>query len=161
MARAKSSKGVNSIPHKHIHSRLSFLHQAARYLATSKKGAISAPTTVIEAQNGKHASETTRLLTHLRGVSRKSQVRLTPKVKHTICKRCDCLLIAGQTSTEMIINPSKSCKKPWAELFEVRCNSCGTVKRFPIGMNVRKEVMSMSGAEATSGKTEQPKSPVI
>ncbi len=142
MGKAKSSKSDGSnVPQKHLHSRLSFLHQAATLLANANSKATSAETDgdpIAEApsvpmMNAQGFLESTRLLTHLRGVSRKSQIRLAPKMKHTLCKRCECLLIAGRTSSGMTVNPSKDGNKPWAETFEVRCNRCGTVKRFPVG----------------------------
>lgn len=162
MAKAKTSKGGNTfVPQKHLHSRLSYLHQAATFLATTEQIHASGTahntgvcsTHVVDAprRNDRHASESTRLLTHLRGVSRKTQLRLTPNVKHTICRRCDSLLIHGKSSHEATVNPSKGGGKPWAELFEVRCNRCGTIKRFPVGAMVHKETNSKLKAEEQPG----------
>jgi ribonuclease P protein subunit RPR2 len=162
MAKAKASKGGNtSVPQKHLHSRLSYLHQAATFLATTERihpsdtahntGVCSAH--VVDAPRGddRRSSESNRLLTHLRGVSRKTQLRLTPKVKHTICKRCDSLLISGKSSNEAIVNLSKGGGKPWADLFEVRCNRCGTIKRFPVGAMIQKESNGKLKAEEQPG----------
>ena len=144
MAKEKPSKGGGSgVPQKHLHSRLSFLHQAASYLATTdvhanaeklststtKDGTAKASATISRSSHG-----ATRLLMHLRSVSRKSQISLAPKVKHTICKRCDALLIPGKTSSERIANSSKSGNRPSADVLEIRCDRCSTVKRFPVGM---------------------------
>ena len=144
MAKTKSSKvGNSTVPHKHLHSRLSYLHQAAAFLATTDHSNSSlAPISRTAKRSNENDSQTSfeasRLLTHLRGVSRKSQIRLDPLVKRSICKRCDTLLIPGSTSSELIVNRSKDGQKPWADLFEIRCNKCGTIKRFPVGKNHEK-----------------------
>lgn len=151
MAKSKSSKGGNpSVPQKHLHSRLSYLHQAASFLAATEQRASSRPAgkadsssaNITEAARGNrgHGSELTRLLTHLRGVSRKTQIRLTPEVKHTMCKRCDSLLVPGKSSHEAIVNPSKDGAKPWADVFEICCHRCGTIKRFPVEPKIKKEI---------------------
>lgn len=160
MGKAKASKNGNTtIPHKHIHSRLSYLHQAATYLATSNTRSstdrvntdgISGDEDFQILNNDTPSVEVNRLLGQIRGVSQKSQLRLSATVKHTICKRCDSLLIAGRTSGEAILNPSKNGKKPWADLFEIRCLNCGTVKRFAVGSDV-KEVSKFK----TEAKLEQ------
>ena len=76
---------------------------------------------------------TSELLTHLRAVSRKSQIRLTPDIKNSICKRCDNLLLNGSTSTSFVDNQSRNRSKPWADVLVVMCTTCGTAKRFPAG----------------------------
>jgi len=148
MAKAKSSKGDgSSVPHKHLHSRLSFLHQAATFLATRdgektvpEKGHHEEPTAAsisarpVQKPAAASSREATRLLSHLRGVSRKSQIRIARDVKHTICKRCDGILLPGETSSVGVTNSSKDGRKPWADVLELRCENCGTVKRFPVGM---------------------------
>ena len=152
MAKEKSLKsGGSGVPQKHLYSRLSFLHQAASYLAvasdpastgdSSGSGVVSTSAQAIEGKSGS-SHDTTRLLTHLRCVSRKSQIRLQPKVKRTICKRCDALLIPGKTSSESIVNSSKGSQKPPADVLEIRCKKCGTVKRFPMEMIKSKETIT-------------------
>ncbi|EXJ72262.1 uncharacterized protein A1O5_04766 [Cladophialophora psammophila CBS 110553] len=140
MAKSKSSKRDSNVPQKHLHSRLSYLHQAATYLATVgthntqqevAETAGTAASVAIKDSTSHNSTEANRLLMHLRGVSRKSQIRLAPRLKHSICKRCDALLIPGETMTEKVVNPSKGGTKPWADLFEIRCDKCGTIKRFP------------------------------
>ncbi|KIW97201.1 uncharacterized protein Z519_02593 [Cladophialophora bantiana CBS 173.52] len=140
MAKSKSSKRDN-VPQKHLHSRLSYLHQAATYLATvgnynTQQGvaetAGTAASVDIKDSTSYNLTEATRLLMHLRAVSRKSQIRLAPRLKHSICKRCDALLIPGETMTEKVVNPSKGGRRPWADLFEIRCDKCGSIKRFPL-----------------------------
>jgi len=73
------------------------------------------------------------LLSHVRAVSRKSQIRLSPTIKQSICKRCDVLLVPGSTSTVRTENRSRGGRKPWADVLVVTCNLCGTTKRFPVG----------------------------
>ncbi|KAI9882085.1 MAG: hypothetical protein M1823_006172 [Watsoniomyces obsoletus] len=48
-----------------------------------------------------------QLLSHLREVSLKSQIRLTPNIKRSICQRCHTLLSPGQTSELVIENLSR------------------------------------------------------
>lgn len=133
-------KSVGSIPQKHVHSRLSYLHQAASYLANkqsvqqqdrSDRNSVCASKNI---DNGSSSSPQQRhLVSHLRGVSRKSVIRLTSEVKHSICKRCDIILVPGQTSQLVLENSSRHEAKPWAEVLVIRCNACGTAKRFPVG----------------------------
>ena len=77
------------------------------------------------------------LVTHLRSVSLKTQIRLAPDIKRSICKRCNALLIPGTTSAPRIENASRGGKKPWADVLVVECLACGTVKRFPVGARKR------------------------
>ena len=73
------------------------------------------------------------LLGHLRAVSLKSQIRLSPTMKHSICKRCDALLLPGFTSICRLENNSRGGRKPWADVIVLACNACGIEKRFPVG----------------------------
>lgn len=166
MAKTKSTKsGKPGIPQKHLHSRLSYLHQAATLLTTAR---LSARTDTAASHDKSQNSdsqiagsqktctipsrEANRLLSHLRGVSRKSQLRLSPATKRTICKRCDSLLIAGMTSSAMVVNDSKDAAKSWADVFEIRCKQCDTVKRFPVGLETVTKT-SRGSAEETEGKS--------
>ncbi|KAI9737854.1 MAG: hypothetical protein M1834_009223 [Cirrosporium novae-zelandiae] len=84
-------------------------------------------------QNPITQRSTRRLLSQARAISMKSQIRLSPNIKRTICKRCDALLIPGQSSAEYIENISRDRKKPWADILVIQCQLCGTSKRFPVG----------------------------
>ncbi|KAI1362619.1 RNAse P Rpr2/Rpp21/SNM1 subunit domain-containing protein [Xylaria arbuscula] len=144
------SKTNGSIPNKHLYSRLSYLHQAAALLGSQIGNApIPAPTAaapnnpedkreLTSAQQMPAPSDqirlnfTRHLLTELRATSLKSQIRLSPAIKHTICKYCDTILITGETSTVVVENKSKHGKKPWADVLVMKCNTCSRVKRFPI-----------------------------
>ena len=156
MAKAKGSKS-KSVPNKHIHARLSYLHQASSYLALARKGqklggeedAVVSVEEDASKQDHQHA-QSRHLLSQLRAVSLKSQIRLTPQIKHTVCKRCNSLLMAGKTSTKMIINESRGRRKPQADVVVVRCYFCGNVKRFPVGQPKRFKA-------AAVGKDNRPK----
>ena len=74
-----------------------------------------------------------RFISHLRAVSLKSQIRLSSAMKHSMCKRCDSLLVSGSTSASEIENQSRGGKKPWADVLVITCHTCGFKKRFPTG----------------------------
>ena len=142
MGKSKAGKDGDKTPHRHLHCRISFLHQAATYLGTPQQRDIEDASTrfkdgpkvlVPESTSGDHHGQRRHLLNQIRGVSRKSQIRLTKDMKHSLCKRCDSLLVAGVSSSEGTINESRGERKPAADIFEVKCNTCGTTKRFPVG----------------------------
>lgn len=72
-----------------------------------------------------------RLVSDLKSVAQRSQIRLSPDVKHSLCKRCNAPLIQGKTSRTRIENHSKNASKPWAEYNVIECLLCSAVKRFP------------------------------
>ena len=173
--KAKAQKGLAQ---KHVHSRISYLYQAATYLANvadqsqartpytkdrviqqSKPSeelqcAVAAPKALsgnalpilpIEHEKGmpkidpkvdsvlEDSALSRQLVAHLRAISLKSQIRLSPAMKHTICKRCDILLVPGSTSTSYLENNSRGGRKPWADILVTTCTACGAAKRFPVG----------------------------
>ena len=157
MAKAKGSKG-RSVPHKHLHARLSYLHQASSYLSLAnhnhKKGSTKkrSSQSISEEEELSHSRQTSsdyaqsrHLLNQLRAVSLKAQIRLAPQLKHTICKRCNSLLVAGKTSTERITNESKGRAKDCADVLVIECLFCGTVKRFAVGLPKRSKKASDAG----------------
>ncbi|KLU83181.1 RNAse P Rpr2/Rpp21 subunit domain-containing protein [Magnaporthiopsis poae ATCC 64411] len=73
-----------------------------------------------------------RLLSDLRSVSLKSQIRLSPDLKRTVCKFCDTLLIEGKSCTSVVENKSRGARKPWADVLVIKCGTCGRAKRFPV-----------------------------
>ena len=87
------------------------------------------------------------LISHLKAVSLKGQIRLTPEMKHSLCKRCDTLLVPSRTSTRSLENKSRGGKKPCADVFVVTCNSCGTAKRFPVGVRRQRRKPARTGQE--------------
>ena len=74
-----------------------------------------------------------RLLSHLKAISLKSQIRLSSEIKHAICRHCESLLLPGSSSTCKIENDSRGGKKPWADVLVITCDLCGTARRFPTG----------------------------
>lgn len=173
------AKGQKGLTQKHLHSRVSYLYQAATYLAkvadqpqarppyisdqVEKQGELGGelqcavassskavsdeglptlpaeqgnPTCKINSDNERvfeHSALSRQLVVHLRAISLKSQIRLSPAMKHTMCKRCDILLVPGSTSTSYMENNSRGGRKPWADVLVTTCIACGTAKRFPVG----------------------------
>ncbi|KAL2356690.1 RNAse P Rpr2/Rpp21/SNM1 subunit domain-containing protein [Cryomyces antarcticus] len=164
MAKGKPSKTSTNGPNKHLHARISFLHQAANQLFTSRPvtllhsgsgslnpGCTGAADEAVDAlgessrpglaaklePTDSHRNPATGLplylLSHLRAVSMKSQIRMSQEMKRSICKRCNTLLLPGTCSTRKAENRSKNGRKPWADVLLVGCASCGAEKRFPTG----------------------------
>lgn len=156
MAKPKGSKGKN-VPNRHIHARLSYLHQASSYLFPARKGenlggVECAPGQVEEhpVQEGVDHAQSRHLLSQLRAVSLKSQIRLAPHVKQTMCKRCNSLLVAGTTSTDTIVNESRGRNRSQGDVLVVRCVFCENQRRIAVGqLRVFKA--------ATIGKGNRPK----
>ena len=100
--------------------------------------------------------------TQLRAISRKSTIRLTPEVKRSICKRCDSLLEPAFACTTYIENNSRNGHKPWADVLVTKCNECGCVKRFPVGIHRQQRKQqrkrSLGGREATKGHPDSSRS---
>ncbi|KAI4859493.1 Rpr2-domain-containing protein [Hypoxylon rubiginosum] len=141
------SKEPGTILNRSIYSRISYLYQAAAYLGTlsqhtdpnsdtqnpettGSKAALEGK----QASRMRHANQvlSRRLVTDLRATSHKSQIRISPAMKQSICKYCDTLLIEGETSSSAVENKSKGGKKPWADVLVVKCHTCQGVKRFHV-----------------------------
>ena len=75
----------------------------------------------------------TYFASHMLSISKKAKVKLSADVKRSICKRCNAVLIPGQSSRCLIENKSKGQHKPWADVFLVTCISCGMEKRYAVG----------------------------
>ena len=174
---SNKGKGKGGFQQKHIHSRISYLFQAATYLAetgsklqrcgpnheaddqtlnmhcedsvTSEAPSRQIPHVLFLSQVDREAGTISadahsaprfqgpglsrQLFAHLRAVSLKSQIRISPNMKHSICKRCDQLLVPGSSATTYIENKSRNGKKPWADVLVITCMACKTPKRFPVG----------------------------
>lgn len=147
MAKAQKAR---KIPKKHLYSRISFLHQAAnsilqqrstgcshssdqgvREVGDSSNSTVLATSSSPVKASGLGISQ--MMIMHLQAVSRKGQIRLAPELKHTMCKRCNTLLIPGKTSKTEVENKSRNRKKPWADVLVIECLQCKAQKRFPIG----------------------------
>ena len=147
MAKAKAAKGASSVPNKALHSRVSYLYQAAAYLATRQLHSTiaaghsepQAGQSTMNAQADSPFQPAARhLISDLRSVSLKVMMRISPTMKHSICKNCDTILIDGSTCTNQVENNSKGGKKRWADVLVLKCNTCGSEKRFPIGAERQK-----------------------
>lgn len=73
------------------------------------------------------------LVSHLRAVSLKGQIRLSREVKRSLCKKCNTLLVPDTTSNSFTENKSRGGEKPWANVLVIECKFCGMQKRFPVG----------------------------
>ena len=172
---------------KHLHSRISFLYQAATSLSAASSSVpsdaipstseinqiIAKPETApnasidsgirqtqpeagdIDGEADKRMSATAGLsrlyVAHLRSVSRKAVIRLSPEMKHTICKRCNAILEPGSTSSIQVDNASRGGRKPHADVLAISCNACGLVKRFPVSARRQRSRKSRaSGGNKTS-----------
>lgn len=152
-----AKKKVPGVPNKSSYCRLSFMYQAATFLAavSSNKSQASEPAASrqtdidvrmkvdgrdVEPLNTEESCRTAtqtrnmshRLLADFRSVSLKSQIRVSPAMKRSICKFCDTLLVEGQTCTSTVENTSKGGRKPWADVLVMTCHTCHHAKRFPV-----------------------------
>lgn len=147
MAKGQATKGVGKVPNKNLYSRVSYLYQAATYLAMREQGDLKKLSTYsplletslvspFASSESKHEASlqplSRRLLSDLHSVSLKGLMRMSPAIKNSVCKGCQTLLINGSTSTTEIENKSKGGKKPWADILVRKCRTCGLEKRFPI-----------------------------
>lgn len=137
MAKEKKGKSA-SLPQRHIHLRIAFLHQAASRLSKPAQKPIPESSAEIDkiaspprSRQQTVPTQSRYLINHMKGVSRKSVIRLSKDVKRSVCKRCDSLLEKGSTSAEQVENKSKNGSKPWADILIVKCMTCGVSKRFP------------------------------
>lgn len=162
MGKISSSKSSRQITQKHLHSRVSYLYQAAAYLASvdlhsagqGESNVERVPVAESVPAQANFVAQSSYMLNQMRAVSLKSQVRLSREIKHSVCKRCSRLLIPGRTSTERIENLSNGSQKPWADVLVICCKVCGTCKRFPVGSKRirRKSTRSQSDeAKAPNG----------
>ncbi|KAK8040530.1 Rpr2-domain-containing protein [Apiospora marii] len=87
----------------------------------------------------------------MRTTSEKAVIRLSPALKHTVCKYCDSLLIEGETCVSVVENASKGGKKPWADVLVIRCKACKGVKRFPVGASRQKKQKLRNSTTPTEG----------
>lgn len=142
-----AKKQTGSVPNKAIYSRLSYLYQAAAYLqsqqlpsTTTQAGGQTQDPSNSEsdakrqqgAQRDIRSAASRRLLSDLRAASLKTQIRIDPAVKRTVCKYCDSLLVEGVSCKSSVENKSKGGRKPWADVLVVRCGTCGGEKRVPV-----------------------------
>jgi ribonuclease P protein subunit RPR2 len=142
------AKGKTGVPNKSLHSRVSYLYQASTYLASQKqsetgtkheKEGDKAACRADASDSAKGFPAAARLLVKdLRAVSQKIQLRMSPAMKHSICKNCDTMLIEGDTCTSEVENRSRGGGKPWADVLVLKCNVCGSARRFPMAAQRQK-----------------------
>lgn len=146
-AKAKTSKETGSTPNKVLHCRTSYLYQAAIYLATRQRHseALTTPATTVQNNSQPEMSSKSvfdpasrRLVSDLRSISLKAQIRMSPAMKHSICKNCDTMLTDGSTCYIEVENKSKGGKKPWADVLARKCNTCGLTRRYPMAAQRQK-----------------------
>ncbi|KAM5366056.1 hypothetical protein ACJZ2D_010734 [Fusarium nematophilum] len=142
MAKAKEPKGVQN---RIIYYRTSYLYQAATYLAKQQRQTKQDASAKSSSRSDEHSasSPTARgqkalqnmsrhMVSSMRAVALKAQIRQSPSMKQTICKFCDALLIEGETCTSTVENASRGGRKPWADVLTIRCKTCGNAKRYPV-----------------------------
>ncbi|KAI9641967.1 hypothetical protein NHQ30_009836 [Ciborinia camelliae] len=169
MAKSQATKGVSKIPNKALYSRISYLYQAATYLAVQENGSQKQPAKGIASDSsmedvmqcepnmeinltGSCQPLSRRLISDLRSVSLKGLMRMSPDMKHSICKNCQTLLMEGTTCTARVENQSKGGKKPWADVLVRKCNTCGLEKRFPLATKRQPRRSRRSTQEAQASK---------
>ena len=137
MGKAKNKVPGASVPNKHLHSRVNYLYQAAKYLdANSRKSKAST-----KSGNSRH------LVNQLQGIALKSQIRLASSVKHSLCKRCQVFLEEGITLASRVENQSKGGLKKWADVLVRECTNCGANRRFPVGAKRQKRRQQRSSED--------------
>jgi len=172
MPKPAQTQKAKSVTNKHVYSRVSYLYQAAAYLAANTKSGTtvqddkskdvqsenSTQALSREHENVSQASDRSvsairvqlgsqrHLASHMRAVSLKGQVRLSRDVKRSLCKRCDAYLVPSSTCTSTLENKSRLNKKPHADVHILTCSSCGADKRFPIGATRQKPKTERSEA---------------
>lgn len=145
MGPVKASKKSTSVPNKALYSRISYLHQAATYLATQEQppnaGTLRLSTqdkSKLEARVKGNRSTSNKLISDMRIVSQKAVIRMSPALKQSTCKSCDTLLIDGITCLSQVENKSRGGKKPWADILVRKCNTCGFTRRIPVASERQK-----------------------
>ncbi len=166
MAKGKGAAG-SAVANRPAYSRVSFLYQAAALLArtsatqpakkpTQKQGqkqddSSSLPATSTPAQTPLQGMAR-RLLTQMRSVARKTNMRVRPAVKHRVCKYCDTLLVEGSTCLSAVENNSRGGRKQWADLLVVTCTTCGRARRYPVSASRQPRRPLRHGKVADDGR---------
>ncbi|GJE94395.1 ribonuclease P protein subunit rpr2 [Phanerochaete sordida] len=157
----------HSVPHRDVLQRLNFLYQASRLL-----GAHAAPPpppthaplpdTLHGAARRHAARERTRArhgtapaelartyVRNMRAIGQKTNVRMDPSVKRTLCKGCDIVLEPGRTA-HVRVNPSAN----HGNLITHTCASCGTQRRFPAPPLVDESAAPDAAAPAAAAEVQ-------
>ncbi|THY36638.1 Rpr2-domain-containing protein [Aureobasidium pullulans] len=148
MAKASADK-AKSVPNKHIHARIAFLHQAATHLALHRPPIARSESTDSHVKLQQHGLPLL-LAAQLKAVSLKAQIRLSHDMKRSICKVCSTPLMPHTTSETRIENMSRASKKMHADVLVIRCRNCHTEKSFPIGARRQKKKAERKAAAAAA-----------
>lgn len=138
-SKKEKKKTKDSLPNKNIHLRLAYLRQASSYLSQSTDATREHTHNLhayddLENPPRKNFDANSRyLVAQMKGIGRRSVIKLRSEVKRSVCKGCDQPLADGITSSETIQNKSKDATKRHADILVVRCRICKATKRFPIG----------------------------
>lgn len=140
-----SANQTRSVPNKHLHARIAYLHQAATHLALQ-----APPVTHTDPSHLQQHGLPLLLAAQLQAVSQKAQIRLSHDMKRSICKVCSTPLIPHTTSETRIENKSRAEKKSCADVLVIQCRNCRAAKRFPIGAQRQKKKAERRLASAAS-----------
>ncbi|KAI5207539.1 hypothetical protein E4T39_02036 [Aureobasidium subglaciale] len=151
---AKGSAGqTKSVPNKHLHARLAYLHQAATHLALHRPPITPTDPSDAGLKLQQHGLPLL-LAAQLKAVSQKAQIRLSHDMKRSICKVCSTPLMPDTTSETRIENLSRAEKKPCADVLVIHCRNCHTDKRFPVGALRQKKKAGRKAAAAAAARIE-------
>lgn len=156
MAKGKPKAVVKN---RALHSRISFLHQAATYLALPKPPPDNSGCAELVSEPVQPHVPLTgmarRLAADFRAVSLKTRIRLSPDLKQSVCKYCDSVLVEGQSCSSFVENKSKGGKKPWADILVRKCHTCGKEKRYPVSApRPKRKSLRDSGSLKEPGETD-------
>lgn len=140
MPKASANSTGKSVPNKHLHARVAYLHQAATHLALRQTPITPTDSKPSEPQSMLQQHGLPLLLaSQLKAISQKAQIRLSHDMKRAICSVCSTPLLPHTTSETRIENKSRASKKPCADILVVRCRNCHAEKRFPVGAQRQKK----------------------
>lgn len=140
-----SGNQTRSVPNKHLHARIAYLHQAATHLALQ-----APPVTHTDPSRLQQHGLPLLLAAQLQAVSQKAQIRLSHDMKRSICKVCSTPLMPDTTSETRIENKSRAERKPCADVLVIQCRNCHAEKRFPIGAQRQKKKAERRSVSATT-----------
>ncbi|KAI4734183.1 hypothetical protein E4T50_15277 [Aureobasidium sp. EXF-12298] len=147
-----SGNQTRSVPNKHLHARIAYLHQAATHLALQPP-----PVTHTDPSRLQQHGLPLLLAAQLQAVSQKAQIRLSHDMKRSICKVCSTPLMPDTTSETRIENKSRAKKKSCADVLVIHCRNCYAEKRFPVGAQRQKKKADRRGASAAAAPTSTKK----
>ncbi|KAK6002928.1 hypothetical protein QM012_001678 [Aureobasidium pullulans] len=146
-----SGNQTKSVPNKHLHARIAYLHQAATHLALKQQPVTKNDLSDTNSHLQQHGLPLL-LAAQLQAVSQKAQIRLSHDMKRSICKVCSTPLMPDTTSKTRIENKSRAGKKSWADVLVIQCQNCSTEKRFPVGASRQKRKAERKAALAEKEK---------